>query len=55
MIKDSPKERFISLKETLGIKDRIFEYYQIPNINMLKTPLEINYKIIDNLRNISIN
>lgn len=55
IFKNSPKERLISLKEILGIKDRIFEYNQIPSIALLETPLKIKNKLIDNLRNISIN
>ena len=55
LFKKSPKERFISLKETLEIKNRIFGYNQIPNINLLKTPLNINHTLIASLKNNSIN
>ena len=55
IIKDSPRERLISLKETFRIKNRIFEYNQTPDINLLTIPLNINYTLIDNLREKSIN
>ena len=51
----SPKERFISLKETFKIEDRIFEYYQMPDINLLTKPLNINHTFINLLKNNSIN
>lgn len=50
IIKNSAKERFISLKETFKIKNRIVEYNQFPDINLLTTPLNINYKLINNLK-----
>ena len=52
---DSPKERFISLKEIFKIEDRIFEYFQMPNISLLTTPLNINHTFINLLKNKSIN
>lgn len=55
LFKKSPKERFISLKEALEIKNRIFEYNQIPSINLLKTILNINHTLIDSLKISSIN
>ena len=55
LFKDSPKERFISLKEEFKIENRIYEYNQTPDINLLKKPLKINYSLINNLKNKSIN
>ena len=52
---DSPKERFISLKDTFKIENRIFEYNKIPNISLLITPLNINYTLINMYKNQSIN
>ena len=51
----SPKERFLSLKEIFKIEDRIFEYYQMPDINLLTRPLNINHTFINLLKNNSIN
>ena len=51
----SPKERFISLKEIFKIEDRIYENFQMPNINLLTTPLNINYTFINLLKKESIN
>ncbi len=55
IFKDSPKERLISLKNELKIENRIFEYNQFPNVNLLKTPLNINYTLVNILKNQSIN
>ena len=55
IFKNSPKERFISLKETLNINNRVFEYNQKPNVNLLKTPLKINHTLLNSLKRQSIN
>jgi len=52
---DCPKERFISLKNIFKIENRIFEYNQIPDINLLSTPLNINYNLLKYLQETSIN
>ena len=52
---DCPKERFISLKNIFKIENRIFEYNQIPDINLLSTPLNINYNLLKSLQEASIN
>ena len=54
IFKNSPKERLISLKNAFNIQNRIFEYNQFPDINLLKTPLNINYTLINLLKNQSI-
>jgi hypothetical protein len=54
IFKNSPKERLISLKNAFNIQNRIFEYNQFPDINLLKTPLNINYTLINSLKNQSI-
>ena len=46
IFKNSPKERLRSLKNAFNIQNRIFEYDQFPDINLLKTPLNINYTLI---------
>ena len=51
----SPRERFTSLKEIFKIEDRIYEYFQMPNINLLTTPLNINHTFINLLKRDSIN
>ena len=55
LYKGNPTERFNSLGEILGIKNRIFNYYETPNINLLTTPLNVNYTYINFLKNYSIN
>ena len=55
LFKDSPKDRFISLKKAFKIKKRIYEYNQIPDINLLKEPLNLNHSLINALKNKSIN
>ena len=51
----NPKERFISLKETFKIENRIFDYNENPNISLLTTPLNINYTLINMYKYQSIN
>ena len=52
--KNSAKERFISLKDTLKIKNRIFEYNEFPNINLLTKPFYLNQTLLNLLKNKSI-
>ena len=47
-------ERFKTIKEVYGIKNRFFKKTQKPNLNLLNTPLKINYTSIIYYRNISI-
>ena len=54
IFKGTPKERFLSLKEGFGIKNRLFEYNQMPNISLLTTPLNINQTFINLLKKKSI-
>ena len=42
-------ERFNSLKDLIGIKERIFKYNEQPNINLLKKKLNINKLRINDL------
>ena len=51
----TPKERFISLGNVFKVKNRIFEYYQTPNISLLSTTLYIDNTYIQLLKNKSIN
>ena len=53
--KNSPKNRFISLAKIFGFENRIFEYNEKPNINILKTPLNINITLFNSLKIHSIN
>ena len=53
--KNSAKARLISLGNLLGIRNRIFEYYEKPDVNLLTTPLNINLTIINSLKIQSIN
>ena len=44
------RERFFSLVNTFHIKNRIFEKNQFPNVNLLNTPLNINYTLFNLLK-----
>ena len=48
-------ERFNSLKDLLGINERIFKYKDKPNANLLKKELIINKVKLKQLKNISLN
>ena len=54
-LKNSPRERFISLKNLLLIKGRFFKYNQKPDVKLLTTPLQIDIQFLNLLRNKSIN
>ena len=54
-VKGWAEERFKSLGKLLQIENRIVSYKQRPNINLLTTPLNINYNLIEELRIKSIN
>ena len=54
IFKNSPRERLISLKNVFHLEDRIFEFNQTPNINLLTTPININETLINLLKNQSI-
>jgi hypothetical protein len=47
-------ERFNTTKEVYGTKDRFFDMYKNPSLDLLLTPLRYNYIIINYYRNISI-
>ena len=49
------KERFLSLKKLLNLDNRIINDNIIPNISLLTTPLDINYTLLNSLKNQSIN
>ena len=49
------KERLISLGNLLGLKNRVFKYNDTPDFNLLTTPLNINYTLINSLKTKSIN
>jgi len=49
------KERLKSLGKLFGVENRIFTEYDRPDINLLTTPLNIDYSLINNLRNRSLN
>ena len=53
--KDCAKERLLSLGNLLGLKNRVFEYDEIPDFNLLTTPLNINNTLINSLKTKSIN
>ena len=48
--KNSARERLISLGNLFGFRDRIFEYNQYPNVDLLTLPLNVNISLINNLR-----
>ena len=48
-------ERFNSLNEIFGIRNRIIKNQEKPNISLLTTPLNINYDKLNKMRNISSN
>ena len=49
------KERFYSLKKLFGIKNRIVECDEQPDINLLNTPLKINRTLLELMKVKSIN
>ena len=53
--KNNAVERFNSLKKLFKIENRFFNSKQIPNINLLKTPLNINKNLMNNYKKKSIN
>jgi hypothetical protein len=55
IFKNSPRERLNSLKKIFKVENRIFEYNQIPDVNLLTTPLNINNKLMNSLKIRSIN
>ena len=48
------KERYNSLKYIFNISNRLFETNQIPNFNLLYTPLNLNYTLMNSIKNNSI-
>ena len=48
------RERFNTLKEVFGLKDRIFNLNSIPNISLLKTPLNFKKNLLTPLKKQSI-
>ena len=48
-------ERFKTIEELYGIRNRIFRKNQKPNLSLLTTPLKINNNIIKYYKNISLN
>ena len=50
IFKNSPKERLISLKETLNLKNRIYDYDKIPKFNLLKKPLNIDKALLHKMK-----
>ena len=46
--------RFNTIKEVYGIKDRFFNNSKKPNLSLLKTPLKINYTLINFYKKISL-
>ena len=55
IFKNSPKERLYTLKKLFNFKNRIIEYNEYPDINLLKTPLNINETLMELLKKQSIN
>ncbi len=53
--KNSAKERLISLGNLLGFRNRIFEYNENPDFRLLITQLNINFTILNSLKDKSIN
>jgi len=49
------KERLNSLGKLLSVENRFFTKNEKPDVNLLTTPLNVNYSIIKELRNKSIN
>ena len=55
IFKMSPKERLYSLKHLFKLENRIIEYNEKPDINLLKIPLNISDSLMKLLKNKSIN
>lgn len=55
IFKNSPRERLISLINIFNIKNRIFEYDQIPDLNLLTTPLKLKKNLFNSIKIQSIN
>ena len=53
--KELGSERFFTIRDIYGIKDRFFDINENPNLNLLNTPLIMNYTSIEYYRNISLN
>ena len=54
-IKNTAIERYKSLGSIFNISERMVEISQEPNFNLLKMPLNINYKLLNQLKQESIN
>ena len=50
IFQNSPKERLISLKETLNLQNRIYDYDKIPKFSLLKKPLNINKALLHKMK-----
>jgi len=55
IFKNSPKGRLYSLKSIFKLGNRIIEYNEQPDINLLKTPLNINETFLELMKYQSIN
>jgi polysaccharide pyruvyl transferase WcaK-like protein len=55
IFKGSPKERLYTLKHIFNFEKRIIEYNEHPDINLLKTPLNINETYMELMKKQSIN
>jgi len=55
IFKDSPKERLNTLKHVFNLENRIIEYYERPDVNLLKTPLNFNLTLMELMKDESIN
>jgi hypothetical protein len=55
IFKNSPKERLYSLKREFNLENRIVEYYEQPDVNLLNTPLTFNETLMKLMKDESIN
>jgi hypothetical protein len=55
IFKNSPKERLYTLKQIFNLENRIIEYYEQPDVNLLNTPLNFNETLMELMKVESIN
>ena len=55
VFKNSPKERLYTLKHLFNLENRIVEYYEQPDVNLLNTPLNFNETLMKLMKDESIN
>jgi len=54
IFKNSPKERLYTLKHLFNLENRIIEYYEQPDLNLLNVSLKFNKTLMELMKNESI-